>query len=256
MKELMSVVAALTLLAAPLDTAWAQSDEADRIREAGIVLDEIMGAPDRGIPLAILERTEAIAVFPSTVKVGFIFGGQRGRGIISVLDREGATWSPPAFMTLTGATFGAQIGGQAADIVLLVMNRRGVERLLQNQFKLGGEASVVAGPVGRDAAAATDLHLRAEILSYSRSRGLFAGISLGGSAIRQDRGRTRASTASRTAPGRSCSTGWRAPRRRPTPSARGARRSCATSRRRAATTAARDKRSGRTARTRRRRRSD
>lgn len=165
--------------------ALAQSDQAERVREAGVVLNEIMAASDKSIPTSILEKAEAIAVFPSTVKGAFIVGAQRGRGVISVRDVSGG-WSMPAFLTLTGGSVGFQIGGQAVDIVLVVMNRRGVENLLMNQFEIGGEASATAGPVGRDTAASTDVQLRAQMLSYSRSRGLFAGVSLKGAAIRQD----------------------------------------------------------------------
>ena len=165
----------------------AQSDQADRVRESATVFEEIMEAPDKAIPRSVLEKAEAIAVFPSTLKVGFIFGGHRGRGIISVHDRDAGRWSPPTFLTLTGGSFGVQIGGEAVDIVLVVMNRRGVENLLRNQFKLGADAAVAAGPLGRDAEASTDIQMRAQILSYSRARGLFAGITLKGSAIREDR---------------------------------------------------------------------
>ena len=171
------------LTAAP--PAWAQSDQAERVREAGVVLNEITAASDKSIPESILEKAEAIAVFPSTIKGAFIVGAQRGKGVISVRDANGA-WSSPAFLTLTGGSFGFQIGGQAVDIILVVMNRRGVENLLMNQFEIGGEASATAGPVGRDTAASTDVQLRAQMLSYSRSRGLFAGISLKGAAIRAD----------------------------------------------------------------------
>jgi lipid-binding SYLF domain-containing protein len=164
----------------------AQSDEADRVKEAGIVLGEIMAAPDKAIPSSVLEKAEAVAIFPSTIKGAFVVGAQRGKGIISVRDRTRGEWSLPAFLTLTGGSVGFQIGGQAVDIVLVIMNRRGLENLLQNQFEIGGEASATAGPVGRDAAASTDIQLRAEILSYSRSRGLFAGVSLKGAAVRQD----------------------------------------------------------------------
>jgi lipid-binding SYLF domain-containing protein len=166
--------------------AFAQSDEADRIREAGVILGEIMAAPDKAIPVSVLEKAEAIAIFPSTIKGAFIVGAQRGKGIISVRDRAKGTWSSPAFLTLTGGSVGFQIGGQAVDVVLVVQNRRGVENLLQNQFEIGGEASATAGPVGRDAAASTDIQLRAEILSYSRSRGLFAGVTVNGSTVRAD----------------------------------------------------------------------
>jgi lipid-binding SYLF domain-containing protein len=179
------VLVALLVVGVPLK-ASAQSDEADRIKEAGVILGEIMAAPDKAIPSSVLEQAEAIAIFPSTIKGAFIVGAQRGKGIISIRDRATGTWSSPAFMTLTGGSVGFQIGGQAVDIILVVQNRRGVENLLQNQFEIGGEASATAGPVGRDAAASTDIQLRAEMLSYSRSRGLFAGISLKGAAVRQD----------------------------------------------------------------------
>ena len=182
--KIASLVAAI-MMAIPV-TASAQSDEADRIKEAGVILGEIMAAPDKAIPASVLEKAEAIAIFPSTIKGAFIVGAQRGKGIISVRDRVKGTWSSPAFMTLTGGSVGFQIGGQAVDIILVVQNRRGVENLLQNQFEIGGEASATAGPVGRDTAASTDIQLRAEILSYSRSRGLFAGVSLKGAALRQD----------------------------------------------------------------------
>ena len=182
--KIASVVLAI-MIGIPV-TASAQSDEADRIKEAAVILGEIMAAPDKAIPASVLEKAEAIAIFPSTIKGAFIVGAQRGKGIISVRDRTKGTWSTPAFMTLTGGSVGFQIGGQAVDIILVVQNRRGLENLLQNQFEIGGEASATAGPVGRDAAASTDIHLRAEILSYSRSRGLFAGVSLKGAALRQD----------------------------------------------------------------------
>lgn len=179
-----AAVVAITMLG-PVAPISAQSDQADRVREAGLIVGEIMAARDKAIPASILEKAEAIAVFPSTIKGAFIVGAQRGRGIISVRGADGS-WSNPAFLTLTGGSVGFQIGGQAVDIVLVVMNRRGVENLLMNQFELGGEASATAGPVGRDTSASTDVQLRAQMLSYSRSRGLFAGVSLKGAAIRQD----------------------------------------------------------------------
>lgn len=181
------VAATIGLLVSALAVpALAQSAQADRVREASVVLSEIMAAPDSSMPLSVLERAEAIAIFPSTIKAGLIVGGQRGRGIISARERDGDAWSTPAFLTLTGGSLGLQVGGQSVDIILVVMNRRGLENLLQNQFEIGGEAAVTAGPIGRDASATTDIQLRAQILSYSRSRGLFAGISLRGTAIRQD----------------------------------------------------------------------
>ncbi len=176
---------AVVCLLAPVRTDQAvDSDEARRVRDAIVILDEVMGAADRSIPQSILEKAEGIAVFPSTVKAGFIFGGMRGRGVLSA--RRDGTWTAPTFMTLTGGSFGLQIGGQATDVVLVIMNRRGVENLVRNQFKLGADASVAAGPVGRDAQASTDLALRAEILSYSRARGLFAGMTINGSTVRGD----------------------------------------------------------------------
>jgi lipid-binding SYLF domain-containing protein len=161
-----------------------ESDEAKRLHDAATIFGEIMSAEDQAIPASILDKAEAIAIFPSTIKAGFIFGGMRGRGVLSA--RSGRTWSEPTFMTLTGGSFGLQIGGQAADLVLVIMQRRGVETLLKNQFKLGADASVAAGPVGRDAQASTDLQLQAEILSYSRARGLFAGVTVNGSTVRVD----------------------------------------------------------------------
>jgi lipid-binding SYLF domain-containing protein len=162
-----------------------EAAEARRLRDAAAVFGEIMAAEDKAIPEAILGKAEGIAIFPSTVKGGFIFGGMRGRGVLSARTPNG--WSAPAFFTLTGGSFGLQIGGEAADLVLVINDRRGLENLVRNQFKLGADVGVAAGPVGRDAQAATDLQLRAQILSYSRSRGLFAGVTVNGSTIRQDR---------------------------------------------------------------------
>jgi len=160
------------------------SEEAERVRAASVVFGEVMAASDSAIPQSILKRAEGLAIFPSTIKAGFIVGGMRGRGL--AVAHSGSGWSSPAFMTLTGGSFGAQIGGQAADLILVFMNRRGLESLVNNQFKIGADASAAAGPVGRDAQASTDVQLRAEILSYSRARGLFAGITVNGSTVRQD----------------------------------------------------------------------
>lgn len=163
-----------------------QSSEAKRVREASEVFAEIMKAPDHAVPTAILEKAQAIAVFPNVIKAAFVFGGERGKGIISVRNRGTNTWSAPAFLTLTAGSWGAQIGGQSADVVLVIMNRRGVEKLMQNEFKIGGQAEASAGPVGRQAAASTDIQMRAQILSYSRTRGLFAGVSLSGASVHED----------------------------------------------------------------------
>ena len=183
-----SVLAVAVLAGVPAATLAQRSDESDearRLREASVVFGEIMTAEDDGIPRALLGNAEGIAVFPGTVRAGFLVGGMRGRGILSARTESG--WSAPAFLTMTGGSIGFQIGVQAADIVLVIKNRRGLENLVSNQFKLGADAGVAAGPLGREAEASTDLQLRAQILSYSRARGLFAGVTVNGSTVRQDR---------------------------------------------------------------------
>jgi lipid-binding SYLF domain-containing protein len=184
MTSKVAAVAALTLTLLPR-LAFSQQVETDRVAESARVLGEILSAPDKGVPEAIIEKAQAVVVIPSTVKGALLIGAQRGKGVMSVKSASG--WSAPAFVTLTGGSVGLQIGGQATDIVLVVVNERGIENLAQNTFKIGGDASVAAGPVGREAAASTDYKLQAQILSYSRSRGLFAGVSLAGSTIRADR---------------------------------------------------------------------
>ena len=184
----LSVLAAALLAGVPAATLAQRSDESDearRLREASIVFGEIMTAADDAIPRALLGNAEGIAVFPGTVRAGFIFGGMRGRGILSARTETG--WSAPAFLTITGGSFGLQIGGQAVDLILVIKNRRGLENLVSNQFKLGADAAVAAGPLGREVEASTYLQLRAQILSYSRARGLFAGVTVNGSTVRQDR---------------------------------------------------------------------
>lgn len=184
--QLAWLIAAAAVLTAA-HPARAQSAEASRVNDAATVFSEIMEAPDGGIPRAVLDQAEAIAIFPGVVRAGFAVGGQWGRGIISVRDAKTGAWSAPAFLTIAGGSFGAQIGAQSLDLVLVVMDQTGVQRLLGNQFKVGGEASVAAGPVGRAAEASTDIQLRAKILSYSRTRGLFAGIAINGSTLAADR---------------------------------------------------------------------
>ena len=186
-RVIVAVLASAVLAGFPAATLARQSDESDearRVREASVVFGEIMTAEDDAIPRALLGSAEGIAIFPGTLRAGLVFGGMRGRGILSA--RTDSGWSAPAFLTLTGGSFGLQIGVQAADVVLVIRNRRGLENLVSNQFKLGADAAVAAGPLGREAAAATDLQLRAQILSYSRARGLFAGVTVNGSTIRQD----------------------------------------------------------------------
>lgn len=181
-----AAVAGLLLLSTPA-LAGAADGEAARLDEGIRVLDEMMGAPDSAVPQSILERAVAVAVFPSTVRAGFIFGGQRGRGFIAARNPATGVWSAPAFLTLTGGSFGLQAGAQQADVVLVVQNPRGLTRLLGNRFKLGGGVAAAVGPVGRSLEAATDLQLSAEILSYSRTRGAFAGLTLSGATLRADR---------------------------------------------------------------------
>lgn len=164
----------------------AQSNEEKRLKAAGEVLEEIMAVKDKAIPQELLEKSECAIVVPSLKKGAFIIGGKYGKGFFVCRQKSGTGWGSPASITIEGGSVGFQIGGSENDVVLLVMNKRGVDRLLSSQFKLGGEASVAAGPVGRTSSANTDAFMTAEILSYSRSRGVFAGISLEGSTLRQD----------------------------------------------------------------------
>jgi SH3 domain-containing YSC84-like protein 1 len=171
----------LTSVAAP-----AANDAVDRCNRAAQVLDEIMNAGDRSIPQDLLARANCVAVVPNLIKGAFIVGGKRGVGVIACRGANGMGWSGPSTVKIEGGSFGLQIGGSSTDIVLLVMNAKGKEKLLASKFTLGGDASVAAGPVGRTANAETDLQMQAEILAYSRSRGVFAGISLQGSTLRGD----------------------------------------------------------------------
>ena len=155
------------------------------VDEAGKVLDEVQQMPDQGIPDDLMSKCSAIAVFPSTISAGLGIGGKYGQGIIMVRDERTGKWSSPAIFTIAGGSLGWQIGGQATDIVLLIMNKRSVDGILQGKFKLGADADVAAGPVGRTAEASTDIQLKGGILSYSRSRGLFVGIKLQGDVITQ-----------------------------------------------------------------------
>src|ERR1700741_3366869 len=169
-----------------------QTKDDDRLKNCGMVLKEILDVPDN-IPQDLLDKADCVAVFPSVVKAAFIVGASYGRGAMSCRRGENfrGPWGAPTMMPLEGGSFGFQIGGQATDFVLLIMNESGARGILASKVKLGGDASVPAGPVGRDASADTDATLRAEILSYSRARGLFAGISLEGSTIRPDSGDNR-----------------------------------------------------------------
>src|SRR5215510_1766554 len=162
---------------------------ASRVESSAGVLSEIMSAPDKGIPEEILGSAKCIAVVPSLVKGGFVFGGAHGRGMASCRTADG--WSAPAPFTVTGGSFGLQIGLQGVDLVMLIMNDKGMQALLSSKFKLGADASAAAGPVGRHAEASTDWKMKAEVLTYSRARGLFAGVTVNGSAIHQDEDATR-----------------------------------------------------------------
>lgn len=158
----------------------------NRLTEASTVFSEIMSAPDKGIPSDMLNDAHCIVVVPGLKKGAFILGGQYGKGFMSCRGAQGHGWSAPAAIRMEGGSFGFQIGGSETDIVMLVMNDRGAQRLMQSQFTLGGEGEIAAGPVGREATAQTDAKFTAEILSWSRSRGVFAGISLKGATLRQD----------------------------------------------------------------------
>lgn len=166
-----------------------QSDIAKRIDASAKVLNEIMATPDKAIPNEVMENAKCIAVIPSMVKIAVGFGGSHGKGVASC--RTASGWSAPAPITITGGSWGLQLGGQAIDLVMIVTNDNGMHHLLSSKFKLGADASAAAGPVGRDTSADTDIKMRAEVLTYSRARGLFAGIDLSGAAITQDKDETR-----------------------------------------------------------------
>lgn len=156
----------------------------DRLNDAAKILDELMDAPDAGAPAWVLEKAQCVMVIPSMIKGGFVVGGRHGRGAVTC--RNGGRWSAPAFVTITGGSWGAQIGVESVDLVLLFMGETGVKNLLNNNVKIGAEASAAAGPIGRQAAAGTDASMSAQILSYSRTKGLFAGLELSGAGVRPD----------------------------------------------------------------------
>jgi lipid-binding SYLF domain-containing protein len=176
------------MMAAVLSLAtfsWADSlDTTNRLENAGKVLHEIMVAPDKGIPDEVYEHAKCVAVVPHMVKGGFIFGAQGGRGVATCRTTHG--WSAPAFFAITGGSWGLQIGVEGVDLVMIIQNDAGMQRLLSSKFQIGGDASAAAGPVGRHTSADTDWKMNAEILTYSRAKGAFAGLDLAGSAIRRD----------------------------------------------------------------------
>jgi SH3 domain-containing YSC84-like protein 1 len=166
------------------------SEQVKRLNASAAVLDEIMKTPDKGIPEEILGSAECVAVIPSMVKIGFIFGGRHGRGLATCRTKSGG-WSAPAPFTVTGGSWGLQIGGEAVDVVMLAMNDQGMAKMLTSKFKVGADASAAAGPVGRHAEADTDWKMKSEILTYSRARGIFAGVTVNGASITQDKDGTR-----------------------------------------------------------------
>jgi len=164
----------------------AESEQENLVALADEVLRDILTIPERTIPPSLLSQAQAIAIIPEVVKVGFLIGGRYGKGVIMMKNRNTHAWSDPVFLTLKGGSVGFQVGAQSTDVILVFKNARGLNSLMTGKFTLGADAAVAAGPMGRNAAAATDVKLQAEILSYSRSRGLFAGLSLDGSSLRID----------------------------------------------------------------------
>ena len=183
MKKIMLFVALVSLTS----LGWAQSHlekSTDRLDNAAKVLHEIMGAPDKGIPEDVLDHAKCIAVVPHLLKGGFIFGAENGRGVATCRTPEG--WSAPSFFAITGGSWGLQIGIEGIDLVMIIQNDKGMQRLMESKFELGADASAAAGPVGRHASADTDWKLDTEILTYSRAKGAFAGLTLDGASIRRD----------------------------------------------------------------------
>ena len=158
----------------------------NRLDEAAAVLSEVMAMPDRGIPQELLDHAHCIAIVPDLKTAAFVFGGKYGKGYLSCRNKSGTGWSAPGTVRIEGGSFGFQIGGSSTDLIMLVMNARGADKLLSSKFTLGAEGSIAAGPVGRTAAAQTDAQMHADILSWSRSQGLFAGVALQGATLRQD----------------------------------------------------------------------
>lgn len=187
MRKLTIVLVALMLV---LPVYAGREQEVERVQLAGKVINEIMSAEDNTIPSQVFADAECVAVVPSLAKGAFIFGGKYGKGVATCRTESGG-WSAPSFFKVAGGSFGLQIGGEAVDLVMLIMNKEGMRNLLTSKFKLSGEGSVAAGPVGRQASGQTDLKMRAKVLTYSRSRGLFAGLSLEGATITHDKGDTR-----------------------------------------------------------------
>jgi len=185
MKKTIAVLFALTLCGTA--TAATETKETKQLHKATNVLNEIMSAPDKGIPEDLLNKAVCVGIVPSEIRGAFVVGGEYGRGVLVCRKNGNGSWGAPSLFTLGGANVGFQLGGKATDVVFIVMNAAGAKKLVQDSVKLGADASATAGPVGRTAEGATDVQLHAEILSYSRTRGLFAGVSLEGSVLKQDK---------------------------------------------------------------------
>ena len=185
MRKCIALVLGLVLLAMVPARVQAADKEVKKVQAAIDVMKEIMAIPEKGIPPALLHNAYGIAIIPGVIKVGFVIGGRYGTGVLLVRGKNGA-WSDPSFISLTGGSLGWQIGAQSTDVILVFKNPRSVEGIMHGKFTLGADAGVAAGPVGRQVSGATDAQLRAEIYSYSRSRGLFAGVSLEGAVLRID----------------------------------------------------------------------
>ena len=195
MKKAMPWMIATTLALASVVAVGATQnpkDEIERVEKSIATLNQLTSAPDDGIPQYLLDRAEAIVVIPNLVKGGFIVGAKHGKGVISTRNRAANQWSAPAFINMSGGTIGWQIGAESVDLVLLVMNPKGVGQLLEDRFTMSGEMAVAAGPVGRNATAATNAQANAQILAYSRAKGLFAGATLEGAALHSDKDSNRA----------------------------------------------------------------
>ena len=184
---LLAILAAGAVVFSPLAMAEKESSAADRLNTSADVLEDMMHAADKGIPQDLMNRAKCVVVIPNMKKAGFIWGAKYGRGFAVCRRQGGSGWTAPAAMRIEGGSFGLQIGGSESDAVVLINGDRGMKHLLADKFTLGGDATVAAGPVGRDASAQTDAALHAEMLSYSRSRGIFAGIALEGATMRPDR---------------------------------------------------------------------
>lgn len=187
-----TVILTVLMLALSSGALLADKETDERLANAAQAFNEIMSAPDKGIPGGVLNKAECVIVVPGMKKAGFIVGGSFGRGAITCRGKDKTGWTAPAMVELGGGSVGFQIGASATDVVMLVMNRTGIESLLKSKFTLGGDASVAGGPVGRSSTAETDAAMQAKILSYSRSRGLFAGVSLTGMTLNQDEGANKA----------------------------------------------------------------